>query len=263
MNLLGKTIIITGVSSGIGARTAQLASYCGANIIGMDRVEPTKPGLSAFVSVDLSSAISIEAAVGKLPSSIDAILNIAGVSSVVGAAKTLAINFYGLRHLTLATAERMPQGGSVVNIASIASHGWRVNAARAAQLIAMEGMPDTEALCQRHGVDDASAYPLSKEMVVLWTLRASRQFLSQGIRVNAVSPGPVETPILKEFWATLGEAEVSKNIAAVGRAGTPDDLAPSILFLATDAARWINGVNIPVDGGLDAVHEIEGLGPMA
>ena len=259
MNLLGKTIVITGISSGIGARVAQLASYYGANVFGLDRVAPAHTP-SAFVPVDLSSAASIDNAIRQLPGSVDALLNIAGVSSVVGAAMTLGINFYGLRQLTEQVSLRMPRGGSIVNIASIASRGWRDNTEVASRLIAVEGMPDTRNLCRQHGIDDALAYPLSKEMVVLWTLQVSQRLLTRGVRVNAISPGPVETPILKEFWATLGEAEVSKNIAAVGRAGTPDDVAPLVLFLATDAARWVNGVNIPVDGGLDALHTVEGLG---
>ncbi|KJC61397.1 3-alpha-hydroxysteroid dehydrogenase [Bradyrhizobium sp. LTSPM299] len=259
MNLLGKTIVITGISSGIGARVAQLASYCGASVYGMDLVAPAHTQ-SAFVQVDLSSAASIDNAIQQLPGSVDALLNVAGVSSVVGAAMTLGINFYGLRHLTEQVSSRMPRGGSVVNIASIASRDWRDNVTLASKLIAVEGMPDVESLCQQHTIDDALAYPLSKEMVVLWTLQVSQRLLTRSVRVNAISPGPVETPILKEFWATLGEAEVSKNIAAVGRAGTPDDIAPLVLFLTTDAARWVNGVNIPVDGGLDAKHTVEGLG---
>lgn len=259
MDLLGKTIVITGISSGIGARVAQLASYYGANVFGMDRVAPARTQ-SAFVPVDLFSAASIDNAIQELPGSVDALFNIAGVSSVLGAAMTLGINFYGLRYLTEQVSSRMPRGGSVVNIASIASRGWRDNVAIASKLIAVEGMPDVGDLCRQHGIDDALAYPLSKEMVVLWTLQVSQRLLTHGVRVNAISPGPVETPILKEFWATLGEAEVTRNIAAVGRAGTPDDVAPLVLFLTTDAARWVNGVNIPVDGGLDAILTVEGLG---
>ena len=72
------------------------------------------------------------------------------------------------------------------------------------------------------------------------------------MRVNAVSPGPVTTPILKEFRQIFGDPRVDDDIARVGRAGSASDVAPAALFLCSDAARWINGVNLPVDGGLEA-----------
>lgn len=78
------------------------------------------------------------------------------------------------------------------------------------------------------------------------------QFKARGIRVNAVSPGPVETRILKQFRSVVGDAKVGSDIARVGRAGTAADLAQTILFLCSDVARWINGTNIPTDGGLEA-----------
>ena len=70
--------------------------------------------------------------------------------------------------------------------------------------------------------------------------------------MNAVSPGPVDTPILTQFRAVLGDARVSSDIDQVGRAGTAADIAAPILFLCSDAARWINGANIPADGGLES-----------
>jgi NAD(P)-dependent dehydrogenase (short-subunit alcohol dehydrogenase family) len=103
---------------------------------------------------------------------------------------------------------------------------------------------------------------VSKELLLLWTARAAHQplFKARGIRVNAVSPGPVETPILGEFRAVLGDARVDSDIARVGRSGTPADVAPAILFLCSDGARWINGANLPVDGGLEASVNAEVMG---
>jgi NAD(P)-dependent dehydrogenase (short-subunit alcohol dehydrogenase family) len=77
-------------------------------------------------------------------------------------------------------------------------------------------------------------------------------FKDRGLRVNAVSPGPVATPILKEFRQIFGDTRVNDDIARVGRAGSAPDIAPAVLFLCSDAARWINGANLPVDGGLEA-----------
>ena len=259
--LFGKTILVTGVSSGIGARTAELAAQMGADVIGVDLRKPAT-AVGAFIEADLSSQDGVEALVARLPGRIDALANVAGVSGNTGAAKTLAINFYGLRALTEALAPRLREGGAVVNVASIAGFGWRANLQRARDLAGVQGFPDVAALVLEFGIGDEVGYPVSKEALLLWTFRAAHLplFRARGIRVNAVSPGPVETPILQQFRSVLGDARVDSDIARVGRAGTAPDIAPAILFLCSDGARWINGVNLPVDGGLEASVAAEMMG---
>jgi NAD(P)-dependent dehydrogenase (short-subunit alcohol dehydrogenase family) len=255
--LYGKTIVITGVSSGIGARTAELALQLGADVIGIDRRAPVAP-LETFIEGDLSTAAGVADLVSHLPPRFDALCNVAGVSGTLGAARTLAINFYGLRALSLAAATRLREGGAIVNVASIAGYGWRANLERAKTLVAAEGFPETP----DYAVNDAEGYPVSKEALLLWTQRAAHQpqFKDRAIRVNAVSPGPVATPILREFRAVFGDARVDSDIEAVGRAGTASDIAPVVLFLCSDGARWINGANVPVDGGLEAAVNAQALG---
>jgi NAD(P)-dependent dehydrogenase (short-subunit alcohol dehydrogenase family) len=261
MMLLGKTIVVTGVASGIGARTAELAATFGADVIGIDRSDP-HASMAGFIKGDLSSAAGVEAVARRLPARIDALCNVAGVSGKSGAVATLSVNFYGLRALSETLAPRIREGGALVNVASIAGYGWRANLNRAASMIGIEGFPDVARVVADHGVKDGESYPVSKELLLLWTARAAHQplFKARGIRVNAVSPGPVETPILGEFRAVLGDARVDSDIARVGRSGTPADVAPAILFLCSDGARWINGANLPVDGGLEASVNAEVMG---
>jgi NAD(P)-dependent dehydrogenase (short-subunit alcohol dehydrogenase family) len=259
--LFGKTILVTGVSSGIGARTAELAGQMGADIIGVDLRRPSA-FTGSFIEADLSSPQAIEAVVKRLPPRIDALANVAGVSGNMGAVLTLAVNFYGLRALTEAVAPRIRDGGAVLNVASIAGFGWRANLQRTRDLAGVQGFPDVAAIVREFGIADEVGYPVSKEALLLWTFRAAHLplFRARGIRVNAVSPGPVETPILQEFRAVLGDARVDSDIARVGRAGTAPDIAPAILFLCSDGARWINGANLPVDGGLEASISAEVMG---
>jgi NAD(P)-dependent dehydrogenase (short-subunit alcohol dehydrogenase family) len=185
-----------------------------------------------------------------LPTRIDALCNVAGVSGTLGAEKSLAVNFYGLRALTEALAPQLREGASVVNVASIAGFGWRQNLERAKGLAGLQGFPNVADIVAEFAIKDEEVYPISKEALLLWTFRAAHlaMFKSRGIRVNAVSPGPVETPILNEFRAVLGDARVNSDIIRAGRAATPPDIAPVIAFLCSDGARWINGVNIPADG---------------
>jgi NAD(P)-dependent dehydrogenase (short-subunit alcohol dehydrogenase family) len=128
---------------------------------------------------------------------------------------------------------------------------------------ATEGFPDPAAIVAEFGIPNEAGYPVSKEILLVWTMMAAHQpqFKGRGIRVNAVSPGPVETPILTQFREVLGDARVDSDIARVGRAGTAADVAPVVLFLCSDAARWINGANIAADGGLEAsvTAEIHGF----
>jgi NAD(P)-dependent dehydrogenase (short-subunit alcohol dehydrogenase family) len=259
--LFGKTILITGVASGIGARTAELAGQMGADVIGVDVREPPQ-GQASFIRGDISTANGVAEILRQLPKRIDALANVAGLSGNTGIVATLAVNFYGLRALTEAVAPRLREGGSVVNVASIAGYGWRANLERAKTLTAIEGFPGIESLVAKHGLKDEEGYPLSKELLLLWTMRAAHQplFRERGIRVNAVSPGPVETPILSQFRAVLGDERVDSDITRVGRAATSADIAPAILFLCSDGARWINGTNLATDGGLEASINASVLG---
>ncbi|MDR3475025.1 MAG: coniferyl-alcohol dehydrogenase [Devosia sp.] len=259
--LFGKTIVMTGVASGIGARAAELALSLGADVIGIDRNEP-RVSLSGFIKGDLGSAAGIEAIAAQLPQRFDALANIAGLSGNTGAVSTLGVNFYGLRTLTERAAAQLREGGAVVNVASIAGFGWRQNLNRAISMVGAEGFPDVAKLVADHGVKNEEGYPVSKELLLLWTFRAAHLplFRSRGIRLNAVSPGPVETPILGQFRAVLGDTRVNSDIDRVGRAGTSADIAPIIAFLCSDGARWINGANIAADGGLEASINAEVLG---
>jgi NAD(P)-dependent dehydrogenase (short-subunit alcohol dehydrogenase family) len=259
--LFGKTILITGAASGIGARTAELAAEMGADVIGIDVREPAMASTS-FIRGDLATAPGVADIVRQLPRRIDGLANVAGLSGSTGIAATLAVNFYGLRALSEAVAPRLREGGAVVNVASIAGYGWRANLELAKMLTGVAGFPDIARLVAEYNLRNEEGYPLSKELLLLWTMRAAHQplFKDRGIRVNAVSPGPVETPILKQFRAVLGDERVDSDIARVGRAGTPADIAPAVVFLCSDGARWINGTNLAVDGGLEASINAEVLG---
>lgn len=259
--LLGKTIVVTGVASGIGRRTAELAGQLGADVIGVDVREP-QAVTGLFVQADISTPAGVEGLAKKLPARLDALCNVAGLSGNAGAVPTVAVNFYGLRALSEALAPKLREGGAVVNVASIAGFGWRANLNRAVSMVGIEGFPDVGKVVADHAVRDEECYPVSKELLLLWTFRAAHRppFKDRGIRVNAVSPGPVETPILTQFREVLGDARVDSDIARVGRAGTPADIAPVVLFLCSDAARWINGANIAADGGLEASVNAEVLG---
>jgi len=254
MYLNGKTIAITGASSGIGAEIARLARFQGAHVIGLDRNDPMIT-LDGFVKIDMADAGAIDAAVKALPSGIHALVNAAGVSGLADKDVVAKVNYLGLRHLTEALVPKLAKGGAVVNITSILGAEWpkRLEAHKA--LAATATWAEGEAWLAKNPVPQATCYQYFKEALVVWTKKRGYDlFMQNDIRMNAVAPGPVFTPILGEFVQMLGEERVAADAAKIKRPAIADEIAPPVLFLCSDAARWVAGINLPVDGGIDALY---------
>lgn len=254
MQLQGKTIVVTGVSSGIGAEVVRVARFAGARVIGMDRNDPSLT-LDGFVKADLSSVAAIDAAVAQLPERFDALCNIAGVPGTAPVKLVADINYLGLRHLTEQALPRIPRGGSIVNVASILGAEW---AQRLEPHKALAAAHDFEAgahWLRDHPVPQETCYQYFKEALIVWSATQSQKwFLEHGVRMNCVAPGPVFTPILGDFVSMLGQERVQADAHRMLRPGFADEIAPVIAWLCCDQARWISGANIPVDGGLASTY---------
>lgn len=254
MQLNNKTIVVTGASSGIGAETARLLRFHGAHVIGMDR---NAPGISldAFVQADLSTPGKIDEAIAQLPAHIDALCNIAGVPGTAPVDLVARVNYLGLRHLTERLLPRMGEGGAIVNVASILGAEWpqRVNLHKA--LAETDSFEAGAAWLGAHPVPQETCYQYFKEALIVWTLtQAQKGFLQRSVRMNCVAPGPVFTPILGDFVTMLGADRVEKDAHRMKRPAYPDEIAPVIALLCADETRWVNGVNVPVDGGLASTY---------
>ena len=107
----------------------------------------------------------------------------------------------------------------------------------------------------RHPVAQETCYQYFKEALIVWTLTQSQPlFLSRGVRMNCVAPGPVFTPILGDFVQMLGNERVQADAHRMKRPAFSDEVAPVVAFLLGDEARWISGINLPVDGGLASTY---------
>lgn len=240
-----KIVAITGVSSGIGAEAAKLFRALGTKIIGFDLNEP-ELDVDEFHKVDLSDQSSIEEVVSKVGGKIDFLCNIAGVPPTLDKRTVLRVNFFGLRHFTYGIAPLLQSNGAIVSVASLAGMGWRDNLDVVRSGLATS-IHDADAWIDAQPVDGAPSYHLSKELLIAWTV-ANWDFLrARGIRMNTVSPGPVSTPILRDFIRTLGKR--AEEDLKLNRAGTPEEIARVILFLCSPEAAWINGADIAADGG--------------
>lgn len=249
MNLDGRKIIVTGAASGIGAETARELRKRGATVIGVDR-NPADD-VDDFIAADLSEPSAVDDLVDRLPDGCDGLCNIAGVAPTEPAATVLTVNTLALIRLTLGMAPKLAEGASIVNLASMAGNRWRDNLEQISELLAL-GWDDVDDFVAIHGLDEGPrSYFLSKEAVIVWTMQNRWTWRDRDIRMNTVSPGPVQTPILDDFMETLGD-RAQESVRNMDRFGRPDDVAPVVAFLLSDDARWFRGANITPDGGMGA-----------
>jgi NAD(P)-dependent dehydrogenase (short-subunit alcohol dehydrogenase family) len=246
----GKVAVVTGAASGIGSAVAKRFVAEGFEVWAMDLKEPADSSLS-FVSADLSDRESLNEAVTKLPKHIDVLVNAAGVSGLLPIPTVMNVNFYGLRALTGILSQRITPGGAVVNIASTSGWFWRDHIDELQDIIGAHSESEISEAIKSHVADGYTAYARSKEAVVVWSAMAAQEFLGR-FRVNSVSPGPVQTPLLDDFYEAMGHEELDPLTArAGGRNGLPEEIADVIFFLASDSSRWINGTDVPVDNSAE------------
>ena len=249
MSFTNKKIVVTGAASGIGAETAKLLKSQGAQVIAVDLNQPSA-NADQYIKADLADPLSIGRAIEALPAGIDGLCNIAGVPPTRGRSLVLKVNFLGLRQFTQQLIGKLNDNAAIVNLASMAGHGWTKAVPRVKALLALEDFEAVEDFCREHSIDDVYSYLFSKEALIVWTMINRWTWRKQGIRMNCVSPGPVETPILPDFIKMLGE-RAQEDMTLLGRAGTPQEVAPLVVFLCSDGSRWISGANIPCDGGMN------------
>ncbi|MEH6579673.1 MAG: coniferyl-alcohol dehydrogenase [Amphritea sp.] len=251
-------IAVTGGATGIGRELVGLYKKQGASVTVFDILEPDY-AVDQYIAMNLASPESIERAVAQAEGPFDALCNVAGLPPREGNGPLgLRVNFLGTRQFTQAMLNKLSDGAAIVNVASKAGAMWRQNSDQVKQLMALPAEADSEAFCEQNKIDDTRAYNLSKEAVIVWTMAECEALLAKGIRMNTVSPAAVETGILKEFKAAFGEA-TQRNINRVGRAGSPEEIAEVVLFLASAQSNWLKGIDICVDGGMGACNITDAL----
>jgi NAD(P)-dependent dehydrogenase (short-subunit alcohol dehydrogenase family) len=248
----GRHVVVAGGGgSGIGASVARLVADAGAEVTVLDLREPLAG--AAFQRVDLGEPAAIDAAVDALGGHIDALFNcqgIAGSRPGTTAADVMRVNFLGVRHLTSRVLPLIPPGGAVASIASVGGLGWERRREPIDELLATPDCAAGLAWVDAH-VDDVlapvfpRAYSFSKQALIAWTMRVAADAIERGVRVNCSSPGSTATAMAPEFPAD-GVDYISRPI---GRASTPDEQAEPVVFLCSDAASYVNGANLVVDGG--------------
>ena len=241
-DLNGKTALVTGASSGLGLHFAELLARQGVHVIlgarnaeamaeTVKRISSTG-GKADSVPLDVTDSASLDRAFAQFGTSLDIVVNNAGISLPASAlemseedfSRVIDTNLTGVFSVAQRTARAMrdtKKGGAIINVASIL--GFRV-------------------------AGHVAAYAASKAAVVQLTKALALEWARYGIRVNALCPGYIETPINRDFFGTdQGKALI--NRIPQRRLGVPDDLDAPLLLLCSDASSYMTGTAIVVDGG--------------
>lgn len=241
----GKVALVTGAASGIGRTTAELYAREGASVVVSDVSEPggqetvrliqDAGGEATFVQADVSDAAACEALVDRTLGAygrLDFAFNNAGIAgesnptgaySVGGWDKTIGINLSGVFYCMRYEIPAMLQnGGVIVNMASILG---------------------------QVGFASAPAYVAAKHGVVGLTRTAAIEYAPQGIRINAVGPAFIRTPLIAELEGDPDAHQMLLSLHPMGRLGEPEEVAELVIWLSSDKASFITGAYYPVDGG--------------
>jgi NAD(P)-dependent dehydrogenase (short-subunit alcohol dehydrogenase family) len=246
----GRRAVVTGCASGIGAHVVRQLTELGADVVGLDKRPPTTE-VAEFHALDLTDPASIDRAVTSIGGQVDALFNIAGVSSGVGdPLLVVTINFLGLRRVTEALLANMRAGSSVVSVSSLAASGYREHQQVVGGLLNTETMTEGIDWCRRHpDVLADGGYRLSKEAIILYTMSNTAALGANGIRINCTGPGVTETPILDQLRTAYGQEYLDDIPKPLGRVADPAEQAAVLVFLNSQAASYISGQVLWVDGG--------------
>ena len=161
------------------------------------------------------------------------------------------VNFLGLRHVTETVLPLIPEGGAVAHVASLAGSGWPAHLAEIDAVLATPDFSAGRTWAEEHLAEYDDPYFFSKECVIVYTMRRARDaFREFGVRMNCISPGPVDSPMMVDFRQALGDKTIDWTAEqACGRLGWPDEMAGPLVFLNSDDASYVNGHNLVVDAG--------------
>jgi NAD(P)-dependent dehydrogenase (short-subunit alcohol dehydrogenase family) len=241
----GKRVVVAGGATGMGRATAALAQDLGAEVVVMDWAEVTLPGVKA-IKLDLRSQESIDKAIDECGGPVHALFSCAGVAD--GTEGLERINFLGHRHMVerMIREGMLSRGSAIGFISSAAGLGWQANLDIVQDYLATPDFDAGVAWVAKNGHGD---YMFSKMAICTYVAQQAYPLLKQGIRINAILPGPTDTPLAQanaEQW--LGHGKDYRDDTGT-TASTPEEQAGPLVFLCSEAARYITGETVVTDLG--------------
>jgi NAD(P)-dependent dehydrogenase (short-subunit alcohol dehydrogenase family) len=244
-----RVVVSGGGGAGMGAATVTELADRGAEIHVLDLKEPPVD-VASYQSVDLKDPQAAVTAVDAIGDPIHALFNCAGLPGPpFSDLDTMIVNFVAMRHLAEVCGERMAPGAAIASISSTAGIGYLQNIGKWMPLIATEGFGEAKQWCEDHPDEIATGYAPSKEAIIVWTMSSALAFAQRGVRVNCISPGPTDTPMMPAFEDFAGKDLIDTFAQGAGRRSRPEEQAYPLIFLNSGAASSMTGENILTDGG--------------
>jgi NAD(P)-dependent dehydrogenase (short-subunit alcohol dehydrogenase family) len=248
---VSKRVVVVGAASGIGAHALERFVERGDEVIALDVRKPAD-GSVRFVECDLRDPAGIASAAAALPDGIDVVAHVAGIPGTWSDEDVLAVNFLGLRQLLGDVVPKVREGGAVTVVASTAGAGWYRRLEELEPLLATDSMASGLSWLADNP-PQLPVYALSKMATIAFVKRWSvAVWRNSHVRLNTVSPGSVETPILVDFEKSMGKDVLDSVRDMVGRNATTADVVPVIEALSDPAFGWVIGQDVQVDGGFTA-----------
>jgi len=247
----GKRVVVSGGGgAGMGAAAVEGLAELGAEIHVLDLKHPPVDVASHQVA-DLRDPDATAAAIENIGGPIDALFNAAGLPGApFSDLDTMLVNFAAPRHLTSLVVPHMTNGGAICSISSTAGSSYLLNMEKWMPLVDTPDFASAKAWCEANPEEIAGAYSQSKEALIIWTMKAAMDLAPQGIRLNCISPGPTDTPMMPAFEEMAGGPQVIDLFAqGLGRRSTPSEQGWPMIFLNSEAASYISGENLNTDGG--------------
>jgi NAD(P)-dependent dehydrogenase (short-subunit alcohol dehydrogenase family) len=243
----GKRALVVGGATGMGAAVAELVQDLGAEVVVMDYAPVTLEGAKA-INLDLRDKAGIDAAIDECGGPIHALFACAGVAD--GTDGIEKINFIGHRHLIDRAVEKgyLGRGSAIGFISSTAGLGWRKHLDEVKAYLS-EAPDFDSAVAWIEKNPDKASYTWSKQSINVYVQGYALDFLKRGIRINAILPGPTDTPLARaneETWLGFG---TDYRADAGVEASRPDEQAGPLVFLCSDAASHVSGEILIVDAG--------------
>lgn len=253
-NYKGKRVVITGGATGIGAALVDLLRTLDVEHITVLDIKKPVGDVDVFIETNLSDKDSVDAAMAQLDGRIDVLFSNAGVAANAGVRACMAVNVAASRRLVDGLLGRITEGGTVVFTASMAGNGWPAQVAEINALLDIADWDEFLDWCEAHPEVVNDVYGFSKMCMQVYVMRKSHEAIRRGVRINSICPAPVDTPLMKDFRETMGDKVIdwSVTVQGNGRMAVAADIAPPLAFMGSDAASFINGVNLLVDSGFTA-----------
>jgi NAD(P)-dependent dehydrogenase (short-subunit alcohol dehydrogenase family) len=244
----GKRVLVVGCATGMGASTARIVQSLGGEVHGVDYLEPDDQ-LAGFTQCDLRDPAQVEDMLASLTGTFDSVFYCAGLPTGRPPLDIMKVNLAAMRLVVDGIISRVPHGGSISIISSTGGMNFLSHMGEIMGLLATDGFDGIVEWSEQNPELVADGYVFSKEAVIVYTMMRALTAAADGVRVNCISPGPTDTPMMSDFEASASRELLLSFTGPMARYATADEMAWPLAFLGSRAASYITGLNLIIDGG--------------